>query len=46
LYGWKSNNEKDIELVLQEQSTFTQNHFEQRCNQIIVEFAEQVLPKI
>ncbi len=42
MYGWKSNNERDVELVLQEQTTFTQNHFEQRCNNIIVQFAEQV----
>ncbi len=43
MYGWQSNHEKDIELVLQQQSTFTQNHFENRCNQIIVQFAEQVM---
>ncbi len=43
MYAWQSNNEKDIELVLQQQSTFTQNHFEKRCNQIIVQFAKQVM---
>ncbi len=42
MYGWKSDNEKDIESVLQQQTAFTQNHFERRCNQIIVEFAQQV----
>lgn len=43
LYGWKSDSENDIELVCQQQSAFTQNQFEKRCNQIIVQFAEQVL---
>ncbi len=43
MYGWQNNNEKDFQLVLQQQSAFTQNHFENRCNQIIVQFAEQVI---
>lgn len=43
MYGWKSDSENDIELVCGQQSAFTQNQFERRCNEIIVQFAEQVI---
>jgi translation initiation factor IF-2 len=43
LYNWKSNNKKDIELVLKEQEQNTRHEFEKRCNDIIVQFAEQVI---
>ncbi|CAF4190844.1 unnamed protein product, partial [Adineta steineri] len=43
LYGWKSNKEKDVESVLEEQDSFTQDHFEKRYDEIIVQFAKQGL---
>ncbi|CAF3572941.1 unnamed protein product [Rotaria sordida] len=43
LYDWKSNNKENIELVLQEQSQITKNHFEKRYNDIICQFAQQNL---
>ena len=43
LYDWKGNREKDIKEVIDEQTTFTKNHFETRFTHIRVQFAEQVL---
>ncbi|CAF3541853.1 unnamed protein product [Rotaria sordida] len=43
LYNWKGDNKKNVELVLQEQGQNTQNEFDKRCNDIIVQFAEQGL---
>ncbi|CAF4568535.1 unnamed protein product, partial [Rotaria sp. Silwood1] len=43
LYSWKGDNKKNVELVLQEQSQNTRNEFEKRCNDIVVQFAEQGL---
>ncbi|CAF2154254.1 unnamed protein product [Rotaria magnacalcarata] len=43
LYNWKSDNKRNVEQVLQEQSPNTKNEFEKRCNDIIVQFAEQGL---
>jgi len=42
LYNWKGDNKKNVELVLQEQGPNTQNEFDKRCNDVIVQFAEQV----
>jgi len=42
LYNWKGDNKKNVELVLQEQGQNTRNEFEKRCNDVIVQFAEQV----
>jgi len=42
LYNWKGDNKKNVELVLQEQGQNTRNEFDKRCNDVIVQFAEQV----
>jgi len=42
LYNWKGDNKKNVELVLQEQGQNTKNEFEKKCNDTIVQFAEQV----
>jgi translation initiation factor 5B len=46
LYNWKGDNKKNVELVLQEQGQNTRNEFDKRCNDVIVQFAEQVKKKI
>lgn len=43
LYNWKGDNKKNVELVLQEQGQNTKNEFEKKCNDTIVQFAEQGL---
>ncbi|CAF1287967.1 unnamed protein product [Adineta steineri] len=43
LYEWKGNNEKNVELVIQEQGSNIQNEFDKRCKDVIVQFAEQGL---
>ncbi|UJR25567.1 hypothetical protein I4U23_006912 [Adineta vaga] len=43
LYNWKGDNKKNIELVIEEQGQNTRNEFEKRCNDVIVQFAEQGL---
>lgn len=43
LYNWKGDNKKNVELVLEEQGQNTKNEFEKRCNDVIVQFAEQGL---
>ncbi|CAF0917376.1 unnamed protein product [Adineta ricciae] len=43
LYNWKGDSKRNVELVLEEQSPNTRNEFEKRCNDVIVQFAEQGL---
>ncbi|CAF1323503.1 unnamed protein product [Adineta steineri] len=43
LYEWKGDNEKNVELVIQEQGSNIQNEFDKRCKDVIVQFAEQGL---
>ncbi|CAF3718925.1 unnamed protein product [Adineta steineri] len=43
LYNWKGDNKKNVELVIQEQGPNTRNEFDKRCNDVIVQFAEQGL---
>ncbi|CAF1301674.1 unnamed protein product [Adineta ricciae] len=43
LYNWKGDNKRNVEFVLEEQSPNTRNEFEKRCNDVIVQFAEQGL---
>ncbi|CAF0921562.1 unnamed protein product, partial [Didymodactylos carnosus] len=43
LYNWKSDNKRNVEFVIQEQGPNTQNEFEKRANEVIVQFAEQGL---
>ncbi|XP_053683318.1 eukaryotic translation initiation factor 5B [Sabethes cyaneus] len=43
LYDWNTMNRKDIRDIIKAQAPNTQNEFQQRTNEVIVQFAEQSL---